>query len=74
MRIKYFSFQKLAFLMNCAGVPKGDMKVLPFSGFCQFFTPLLLPAPFPPSFPLLIFLSSLQPLSSVQPHASFSVK
>lgn len=62
MKIKYFPYQKLAFLMNCAGVSEGDMEILAFSGFCLVFTPLL-PGPLSPSLPLPGCLSSLQPLA-----------
>lgn len=64
MKIKYFPYQKLAFLMNCSGVSKGDMEILAFSGFCLVFTPLFLPAPLSPAPPLPGCLSSLQPLAS----------
>lgn len=63
MKIKYFPYQKLAFLMNCAGVSEGDMEILAFSGFCLVFTPLLLPGPLSPSLPLPSCLSLLQPLA-----------
>lgn len=63
MKIKYFPYQKLAFLMNCAGLSEGDMEILAFSGFCLVFTPLLLPGPLSPSLPLPGCLSSLQPLA-----------
>lgn len=63
MKIKYFPYQKLAFLMNCAGVSEGDVEILAFSGFCLVFTLLLLPGPFSPTLPLPGCLSSLQPLT-----------
>jgi len=63
MKIKYFPYQKLAFLMNCTGVSEGDMEILTFSGFCLVFTPLLLPGPLPPALPLPSCLSLLQPLA-----------
>lgn len=66
MKIKYFPYQKLAFLMNCSGVSEGDMKILAFSGFCLVFTPLFLPAPPfpllpPPWLPVLASASRLSP-------------
>lgn len=72
MKIKYFPYQKLAFLMNCSGVSKGDMEILAFSGFCLVFTLLFLPAPLSPAPPSLAACPrfSLSPLP--QPHASFS--
>lgn len=63
MKIKYFPYQKLVFLMNCAGVSEGDMEILAFSVFCLVFTPLLLPSTLSSALPLPGCLSSLQPLA-----------
>lgn len=74
MKIKYFSYQKLAFLMNCSGVSKADTEILAFSGFCLVFTLLFLPAPFPLLSPSLAACPRFSLLPLLWPHISFSEK
>lgn len=74
MKIKYFPYQKLAFLMNCSGVSKADTEILAFSGFCLVFTLLFLPALFPLLSPSLTACPRLRLLPLLWPHISFSEK
>lgn len=74
MKIKYFPYQKLAFLMNCSGVSKADTEILAFSGFCLVFTLVFLPAPFPLLSPSLAACPRFSLLPLLWPHISFSEK